>query len=272
MQSDSALHAVRQCTACSQTVHYTQSDSALHAVRQCTVHSQTVHYMQSDSALYAELKLWLILKGGKKKHFCRTWYESFSQNYYLKPNPVPLQFHDLISNQKALGLFPSTHIQNNLEWIVFWRNRLPPSSECLLKMKTVIYSEALLPRSHVILTYTTLFIHHCKKTKQTTQWMVHAGKTELQVPHYVLNQKCMMYVAVLWTPSELQFLLPRQINKKVKGYNKTKSRKPFWNAKCHEFCTYRWIYCQHNYPRCMPLPKQKWKNITTTFTTEHDKL
>jgi hypothetical protein len=37
-----------------------------------------------------------------------------------------------------------------------------------------------------------MFIHHCKKLKQKTQWMVHAGKTELQLPHYVLNQCCMM--------------------------------------------------------------------------------
>jgi len=43
------------------------------------------------------------------------------------------------------------------------RNRLSPSSECLLKMQTVNSSETLLPRAHVSLTYTTLFIHHCEK-------------------------------------------------------------------------------------------------------------
>ena len=32
----------------------------------------------------------------------------------LKPHPVPLQFHELISNQKALGLFPSTQTRNTV--------------------------------------------------------------------------------------------------------------------------------------------------------------
>ena len=77
-----------------------------------------------------------------------------SQKYYFTPNPVPILFHGLISIQKALGLFPCTQTQNNLEWILFWRNRLPPSSEHLLKTQTVIYSQTLLPRSHVILIYT----------------------------------------------------------------------------------------------------------------------
>jgi hypothetical protein len=72
-----------------------------------------------------------------------------------------------------------------------------------------------------------MFIHHCETLKQKTQWMVHAEKTELQVPHYFLNQQCMMYVAALCTPSELQFLLPVKWNNKVKGYNKTKSCKTF---------------------------------------------
>ena len=55
-------------------------------------------------------------------------------------------------------------------------------------------------------------------------------------------------VPALCTPSELLFLLPVKWNKKVKGYNKTKSCQSFWNAKCYAFYTYRWIYCQHNYP------------------------
>jgi hypothetical protein len=61
--------------------------------------------------------------------------------------------------------------------------------------------------------------------------MVHAGKTESQIPHYVLYQQCMLYVAALCTPSVLQFLMPVKWNNKVKGYKKTKSYKPFWNAK-----------------------------------------
>jgi len=65
-----------------------------------------------------------------------------------------------------------------------------------------------------------MFIDHCEKLKQKTQWMVHGGKTELQY-HIVLNRQCMMYVAALCTPSELRFVLPVKLNKTVKGYNKT---------------------------------------------------
>ena len=92
-----------------------------------------------------------------------------------------------------------------------------------------------------------IFIHHCEKLKQKTQWMVHGGKTELQ------------YHIVFWTHSawwmwlhcsELWFVLPVKWNKTVKGYNKTKSCKPFWNTKCYEFYIYRWIHSQHNYPKC----------------------
>jgi hypothetical protein len=69
-------------------------------------------------------------------------------------------------------------------------------------MQTVIYSETLLPKSHGMLTYTALFNHHCKKKlKQKTKRTIQAGKTELQEPHYVLNQQCMMYVAALFTCS-----------------------------------------------------------------------
>jgi hypothetical protein len=45
----------------------------------------------------------------------------------------------------------------------------------------------------------------------------------------------MMYGVALCTPSELRFVLPVKWNKKVKGYNKTKCCRPFWNAKCYEF-------------------------------------
>jgi hypothetical protein len=41
-------------------------------------------------------------------------------------------------------------------------------------------------------------------------------------------------IAALCTTSELRFVLHVKWNKKVKGYNKTKSCKPFWNAKCYE--------------------------------------
>ena len=59
-------------------------------------------------------------------------------------------------------------------------------------MQTVNSSETLLPRPHVILTYMTLCLLVSVKLKQKTQWMVHAEKIELQEPHYVLKQRCMM--------------------------------------------------------------------------------
>ena len=148
-----------------------------------------------------------------------------SQNYYFTPKPVPLQFHDLISIQKALGLFPCTQKQNKLEWILFWRKRLPPSSEHLLKTQRAIYSETLLPRSHVILTY-TLCLFTTVKNWSKKQWMVHGGITELQIPHYVLNQHSMMYVAALAALPSYSIYYLVKWNNKVKGYNKTKSCKP----------------------------------------------
>ena len=54
--------------------------------------------------------------------------------------------------------------------------------------------------------------------------------------------------------------MPHQMKQESKIYNKIKSCKSFWNAKCYEFYIYRWIYSQHNYPRYMQLPKQEWKN------------
>ena len=110
-----------------------------------------------------------------KSYFCRMWNEiSFSQNYYLNTNPVSLQFNDLISIQKALRFLPSTQTQNKLEWTLFWRNRLPPSSECLLMMQTVYSSETLLARPHVILTYTTLCLFTTVKnwSKKSTGWFM----------------------------------------------------------------------------------------------------
>jgi len=46
--------------------------------------------------------------------------------------------------------------------------------------------------------------------------MVHAGKTELQVPNYVLNQQCMMHVAALCITSYSLFHLPREIKQESK--------------------------------------------------------
>jgi hypothetical protein len=118
----------------------------------------------SESALYAELKLWLTLK--EIVFLYNVIWNIVLPKLLFKPNPVPLQFHDLILNQKALGLFPSTQTQNNLQWIPFWRNRLPPSSEFLLKMQTIIYFETLLTRPRYSNLHHIMFIHHCEKLKQ----------------------------------------------------------------------------------------------------------
>jgi len=72
--------------------------------------------------------------------------------------------------------------------------------------------------------------------------MVLFGKTELQVPHFILN--LVFNVAALCTTSVLWFILPPQM-KQVKGYNKTKSCNTFWNAKMFRFLNMWWIY-SHN--------------------------
>ena len=157
-------------------------------------------------------------------YFCRTWYEiSFSQNYCLKPNPIPLQFHDLISNQKALGLFPSTQTQNNLHWILFWRKRLPLFSDHLLKMETGISSETLLPRPQVLPTYTTSYLFTTVKHRSKK----HSGCFMEEKVNYsttlcseqTVHDVCCCTVHC----SELQFVPPVNWNKEVKGYNKTKT-------------------------------------------------
>ena len=149
---------------------------------------------------------------------------SFSENYYLKTSPVSLQFNELISIQKALRMLPSIQTQNNLEWTLFWRNRLPPSSECLLKMQTVYSSETLLARPHVILTYTTLCLFTTVKnwSKKPTGWFMQ-DKNELQVHIMFWTNTAWHNVAALCTTSELRFLLPLQTKNKVKGYNTTKA-------------------------------------------------
>jgi hypothetical protein len=102
-----------------------------------------------------------------------------------------------------------------------------------------------------------VFIHHCEKLKQKTQWMVHAGKTELQVPNYVLDQHCMMYVAALCTPSELQFVLHRQMKQEIQKDSRKPEPASHSEKQNIEFHTYRWIYSEQNYQRYMQLPKEK---------------
>ena len=113
-----------------------------------------------------------------------------------------------------------------------------------------------------------MFIHHCEKLKQKTSWWFTQEK---------LNYK---YHIMFWTNTDVGCCTLHHIcipvstalsNETIKAYSKIKSCKPFLNAKCYQFYIYRWIYSQYIYPRYMQLPKQKWKNITTTFTTEHNK-
>ena len=199
------------------------------------------------------------------------WYAiSFTQNYHLKPNPVSLQFNDLISIQKALRLFPSTQTQNNLEYILFWENRLPPFSECLLKMQTVNSSETLLPRPHVIQTYTTLCLFTTVKTwsKKTSGWFM---QEKLNYKYTLCSEPTVHDVMLLHFAPHLSYGF-YYLAKRTTKYNITKSCKPFWNAKCYELYICRWIYIQHNYPRYMQLHPKNETNIITTFTTEHDKF
>jgi hypothetical protein len=146
--------------------------------------------------------------------------------------------------------------QNNLEWILSWRNRQPLSSECLLKMQTVIYSETLLPRPHVILTYTTLCLFTIVKnwSKKQRGWsMQEKLNYKYHIKFWTNSAWCtMLHFAPFLSYS---FYCLVKWNKKVKGLNKTTSCKPFWNSKCYEFYIYRWIYCQHNYPSYVQLPK-----------------
>jgi len=77
-------------------------------------------------------------------------------HFEVKTN-YPPPFHDIISIQKAMKMYPSPQTPNHLVWILFPINRLPPSPNSLLKTQAVHSPETLLPRPHVILTQTTCF-------------------------------------------------------------------------------------------------------------------
>ena len=219
----------------------------------------------SEIALYAELKLWLTLE---KLYFCRTYEIIFSQNYYLKPNAVPLQFNDLIRNWDCF--LPQRH-KKNFECILFWRNRLSPSSvppedaNSKFLWNTATQTTCYPTLHHI------MFTHHCETEAKNIaegscrkNWITRTTLCSEQTLHDVM----LLYFA---PHLSYGFYCLIKGNNKVKGYNNTKTCNPFWNANCYQFYTYRWIYSQHNYPRYTQLPKQKWKNITT-FTTEHDKF
>ena len=102
-----------------------------------------------------------------------------------------------------------------------------------------------------------MFIHHCETPKRKHSGLFMEEKVNYSTTlcsEQTVHDVCCCTVHC----SELRFVLPVKWNKIVNGYNKTKSCKPFWNTKCYVFYTYGSIYCQHNYPRYMQLPKQKW--------------
>ena len=145
------------------------------------------------------------------------WCEIIPPKLLFKTKSCPLQFNDLISIHKALALFPSTQTQNNLEWILFWGNRLSPTSGCLLRMQTVNSSETLLPRSHVILTYTTLCLFTNVKiwSKKPSRWFM---QEKLNYKHHSMfwTNAAWCNVAALCTTAELLYLLRRQMKQKSK--------------------------------------------------------
>ena len=137
--------------------------------------------------------------------------------------------------------------------------RKHPSSQCLLKMQTVNSSETLLPRPHVILTYTTLCLFNTVKTWRKN--LVDGSCRKIWITSTTVCSEATLHdVMLLHVAPHLSYCIHCLVkwNNKVKAQNKTKSCKPFRNAKCYEFYIYRWIYSQHNYPRYMQLPKQTW--------------
>ena len=99
-------------------------------------------------------------------------------------------------------------------------------------MQTVNSSETLLPRPHVILTYTTLFIHHCEKLKKKPSgWFM---QKKLKYRNHIMFWTNIAWCNVTKLPPHLSYSFHCLIkwNNKEKGYNKHKSCKPIWNAKC----------------------------------------
>ena len=103
-----------------------------------------------------------------------------------------------------------------------------------------------------------MFIHQCEKwSKKPSRWFM---QEKLNYKYTLCSEPTLHDVMLLHFAPHLSYSFHRFVkwNNKAKGYNKTKSCKPFWNAKCYQFYIYRRIYSQHNYPKYMELPKQKW--------------
>jgi hypothetical protein len=82
------------------------------------------------------------------------------------PTLYPLYLIIRFSIQEALALCLCTQTHNNLVWILFWRNILPPSSESLLEMQKVNSSATHITcypnLDHI------MFIRHCENLKEKT--------------------------------------------------------------------------------------------------------
>ena len=123
----------------------------------------------------------------KRNHIsveCNMRYHFPKITFNTKPCPSSISWPRF--NPKVNGIF-SFQSQNNLEWILLWRNRPQPSSERLLNYQTVNSSETLLPVPYAILAWTTYLFTNVKIWSKK-KYLVHFKRTELQVARYVLNQ------------------------------------------------------------------------------------
>ena len=153
------------------------------------------------------------------------------------PNPISL--HGIISVQKALKLCTSTHTPNHLVWILFPINKLPPSSDSLLKTQAVYSSETLLPRPHVILTYTILCFFTTMKTWSEELWNINDKSVDGScwenwmtsiTLFYLLPTQHLMLQCFAQLLCYSFFYFP-EWNKTGKRYNEITTSRPFWNAK-----------------------------------------
>jgi len=119
----------------------------------------------------------------------------------LKPNPVPLQFHELISNQKALGLFPSTQTRNTVTGNGYCSEETDylhlQNTSWRCKQKFTLKHcypdhKFFQPTPHHV--YSPLWNTKAKNTVDGS-WR----KKWITVSHFVLNGQCMMCVAAVCT-------------------------------------------------------------------------
>jgi len=96
--------------------------------------------------------------------------------------------------------------------------RVPPEDAKSIFFWNTASQTTCYPNLHHI-----MIIHQCEKLKQKIYWMVHAGKTKLQVHIMFWTNTAWHNVAALCTTSELRFVLPCQMKNKIEGYNITKA-------------------------------------------------